>query len=187
MSKILRPIIAIVTLIVIMFFITVLIGDGFSITLFILLCLCLLLMYLLSKSPSKENDKNTQRDKIQYSNTFHARSSYSSMLLGFFKKAEKGDVDFTILFPWNIYVNMQEETIIVRKRSPYLITFNEENYAFRFIRSVTIREHLVGCDIHISLTRGNLMACYLTQQDAKIIKKMLLDYNSSKKGGIIIG
>lgn len=94
---------------------------------------------------------------------------------------------FQLLTPWHIIVDTQEATITIKKRNLYLIGVDEKVVAFKYIRSITIDQHLFGADITIKVIGGQISAFYLRKNDANKIKLMLLDYNKSKnKKGIIL-
>lgn len=91
-----------------------------------------------------------------------------------------------ILTPWQIEIDTDEQTITIRKRNKYLIGVDEDTLAFRFIRRITIDQHLIGADITIKAVGGSLTACGLDKSDCKRIKQILMDYNrQSKNKGII--
>ena len=86
-----------------------------------------------------------------------------------------------ILTPWTIIIDTDEQTITIRKRNRYLIGVDEDTLAFRFIRRVTIDQHLIGADITIQAVGGKLTACCLDKSDCKKIKQILMDYNEHSK------
>jgi hypothetical protein len=91
-----------------------------------------------------------------------------------------------VVNPWHIIVDIGEETITVRKRNAILIGVDEQVCAFKFIRNITIDQHLFGADIHIKVVGGFVSAFCIPKSDAKKIKNMLLEYNQTKKGKGII-
>jgi len=91
-----------------------------------------------------------------------------------------------VVNPWHIIIDTDEETITVRKRNAILIGVDEQICAFRFIRSITIDQHLFGADIHIKVVGGLASAYCIPKSDAKEIKKILLEYNQTKKGKGIV-
>ena len=91
-----------------------------------------------------------------------------------------------ILRPWKIIIDTDDQTITVSKRNSYFIGVDEDTLAFRFIRRVTIDQHLVGADISIKAVGGSLTACGLHKSDCKQIKKILMDYNRTKSSKGII-
>ena len=91
-----------------------------------------------------------------------------------------------ILTPWQIEIDTDEQTITIRKRNKYLIGVDEDTLAFRFIRRVTIDQHLIGADITIKAVGGSLTACGLDKSDCKRIKQILMDYNRQSKGKGIV-
>lgn len=91
-----------------------------------------------------------------------------------------------VVNPWHIIIDLDEETITVRKRNAVLIGVDEQVIAFRYIRNITIDQHVFGADIHIKVVGGYASAFCIPKSDAKKIKKMLLEYNQTKKGKGII-
>ena len=90
--------------------------------------------------------------------------------------------------PWHVIVDTDAETITIRKRNLILIGVDEEVYSFRFIRKITIDEHIFGADIEVHVTGGTAKAYCLSKKDARRIKEILIGYNATKKGrGIIFG
>lgn len=63
-----------------------------------------------------------------------------------------------VLNPWHIIVDTDKETITIKKRNSYLFGVDEQVIAFRYIRSVTIDQHLFGADIHIKAMGGYVSA-----------------------------
>lgn len=95
---------------------------------------------------------------------------------------------FDFLTPWRIIIDTDEETITIRKRNFILIGVDEKVYSFRYIRNVKIDEHVIGADIEIKVVGGKASAYSLSKKDCKQIKRILIDYNQTRKGkGIIIG
>ena len=90
-----------------------------------------------------------------------------------------------VLRPWTIIIDTDDQTITVRKRNSYFIGVDEDTLAFRFIRRVTIDEHLFGADITISAVGGKVTACGLEKSDCKRIKQILTDYNKTRKSSIV--
>ncbi len=86
-----------------------------------------------------------------------------------------------ILTPWQIEIDTNEQTITIRKRNKYLIGVDEDTLAFRFIRRVTIDQHLIGADITIQAVGGKLTAKCLDKSDCKKIRQILMDYNEKSK------
>ena len=85
-----------------------------------------------------------------------------------------------ILFPWVIEVNLNESYITVKKRNWYLIGIDSQYIAFRFIRNITIDEHLFGADLFIKAIGGNVNAYCLKKKDVRKIRNMLNEYNRSR-------
>lgn len=91
------------------------------------------------------------------------------------------------LTPWRIIVDTDAETITVRKRNFILIGVDEEVHSFRFVRRITIDEHLIGADLEIKVVGGTAKVYCLSKKDCKQIKQMLISYNINKKGkGVVI-
>lgn len=86
-----------------------------------------------------------------------------------------------VLSPWQLIVDTDEQTITIRKRNKYLIGVDEDTLAFRFIRRVTVDEHLIGADITIQAVGGKLTAKCLEKSACKKIKQILMEYNKSSK------
>ena len=86
-----------------------------------------------------------------------------------------------VLCPWHVIIDTDEQTITIRKRNKYLIGVDEDTLAFRFIRRVTIDQHLIGADITINAVGGSLKAFCLDKSDCKKIKQILMDYNQYSK------
>ena len=91
-----------------------------------------------------------------------------------------------VLRPWTLTIDTDEETISVSKRNKYFIGTDTDTLAFRFIRRITIDEHLVGADITIKAVGGSLTACSLEKSECRRIKQILMEYNKTKKGRGII-
>lgn len=104
---------------------------------------------------------------------YKAHSSTISLILNF-KFAE-------LLTPWHIIIDDEEATITLRKRNRYLIGIDEKVIAFRYIKSISIDEHFIGANISIKVFGGGITAYYLSKNDAKMIKYILLNYNKHKK------
>lgn len=82
-----------------------------------------------------------------------------------------------VLTPWTIIIDTDDQTITIRKRNKYLIGVDEDTLAFRFIRRVTIDQHLIGADITIKAVGGSLTAKCLDKSACKKIKQILMEYN----------
>lgn len=91
-----------------------------------------------------------------------------------------------IICPWRIIIDTDEETVTVCKRNADIFGVDEQIVAFRFIRNISIDQHVFGADIQIKVIGGKISACYIPKKDAKTIKKILLQYNQTKKGNSII-
>lgn len=107
---------------------------------------------------------------------FTCSSSYAAMTLN-------GRLD--AITPWEVIVDTDEQTISVRKRNKILVGVDEDTLAFRYIRRVTIDEHLVGADITIKAVGGSLTAYSLDKSDCKRIKQILMDYNQTRRSSIV--
>jgi hypothetical protein len=90
-----------------------------------------------------------------------------------------------LLSPWNIEVNLNEETITISKRNLYYIGKDTDTIAFKFIRKININEHLFGSDIWIKAIGGSVSARYLPKKDMINIRRLLIDYNQTKTNHII--
>ena len=109
------------------------------------------------------------------------RYSFTSSETILIANGRAGDV----LRPWTIIIDTDDQTITIRKRNSYFIGVDEDTLAFRFIRRVTIDEHLFGADISISAVGGKVTACGMEKSDCKRIKRVLTDYNKTRKGSIV--
>ena len=90
-----------------------------------------------------------------------------------------------ILTPWTLTIDTDQQTITVSKRNRILIGVDEDTLAFRFIRRITIDQHLIGADITIQAVGGKLTAYCLDKSDCKRAKEILMEYNQTCKGGIV--
>ena len=109
------------------------------------------------------------------------RYSFSSFWLSLITNGKLLD----ILTPWHLVIDMDDQTVTVSKRNWFLIGVDSDTLAFRFIRRITIDQHLIGADITIKAVGGTLTAYCLDKIDAKRIKEILTEYNKQKKGGIV--
>ncbi len=85
-----------------------------------------------------------------------------------------------ILTPWHIIVNVEESAIIVKKRNWFLIGVDEQYIAFRFIRNITIDEHLFGADLLIRAIGGKVEMFCMPKKDARKVKDILNHYNKTR-------
>lgn len=92
-----------------------------------------------------------------------------------------------ILNPWHLTIDTETETITVSKRNPFLIGIDQNVIAFRFIRQISIDEHLIGADLKIHVTGGTAEVKFISKDDAQKIKNLLMEYNAQKNGSIIFG
>jgi hypothetical protein len=92
----------------------------------------------------------------------------------------------SVLNPWSLIIDTDEEIITVSKRNRFLIGRDSQILAFKFIRSITIDEHLIGADIHIKVVGGKASVFCFSKSDVEEIKEVLLEYNETKKGRGII-
>ena len=90
-----------------------------------------------------------------------------------------------IVNPWMIKVNFDDETIIIEKRNWYFIGKDSDILAFKYIRKITINEHLFGADIYIKATGGYVSGKYFPKRYIKTIKHELIKYNKTKQHHII--
>lgn len=111
----------------------------------------------------------------------YAFKSTASALLGNGRCAD-------VFTPWNVIIDTEEQTITITKRNRIMIGVDEDTLAFRFIRRVTIDQHVFGADITIKAVGGSLTAYSMDKRDCKKIKEILMEYNRTKKSrGIIFG
>ena len=76
-----------------------------------------------------------------------------------------------ILTPWHMVIDMEEQTVTVSKRNWFLIGVDSDILAFRFIRCITIDQHLLGADITIKAVGGSLTAYCLRKMMLNELKK----------------
>lgn len=91
-----------------------------------------------------------------------------------------------VVNPWHIIIDLDQETITVKKRNKFLIGVDEQVIAFKYVRNITIDEHFIGADIHIKVVGGTASVYCLSKSDAEKIKEMLLEHNNSKGSNITI-
>lgn len=91
-----------------------------------------------------------------------------------------------LLIPWTITIDFQNELIEIKQRNWFLIGFKVKSVSLRFIRSISIQEHLFGANILIRTMGENLSVNYIEKLDAQKIKNLLLEYNKGKAKQIII-
>ncbi|MBC8408990.1 MAG: hypothetical protein H8E12_09755 [Rhodobacteraceae bacterium] len=77
-------------------------------------------------------------------------------------------------------VNIEENQIVVRKRNWFLIGVDEKYIAFRFIRNITIDEHLFGADLLIKAIGGNVEVFCISKVNARKIREILNNYNRTR-------
>ena len=91
-----------------------------------------------------------------------------------------------VFTPWTVTIDTDEQTITVSKRNRIMIGVDEDTIAFRFIRRVTIDQHVFGADITIKAVGGSITAYSLDKNDCKKIKEILMEFNRTRKGRGII-
>jgi len=85
-----------------------------------------------------------------------------------------------VFSPWHIIVDVQENSITVKKLNWFLIGVDEQYIAFRFIRNITIDEHLFGADLLIKAIGGKVEVFCLPKNDVQKIKEILNNYNKTR-------
>lgn len=108
---------------------------------------------------------------------YSATSSYISLFVNM--KLEY------MFIPWKITVDLEDKTITIEQRNWFLIGKDYTTIAFRFIRSISINEHIVGADITIKVLGNTVTAYYISKGSAKTIKQILIDYNQKNNSSII--
>ena len=106
-----------------------------------------------------------------------AKSSFIALFINF--KIEH------LINPWIIEVDFDDETITIGKRNWYFIGKDTDTLAFRFIRKITVNEHLFGADVFIKAIGGSVNGKYFPKSKIRLIKKELIEYNKTKKRHII--
>lgn len=79
-----------------------------------------------------------------------------------------------ILFPWCLILNLNDNTITLKKRNWYLIGINSQTIPINKIREIYINEHLIGSDIFIKIYASSISALYLSKKDSHKIKEILI-------------
>lgn len=92
-----------------------------------------------------------------------------------------------LLTPWYLQIDFSKEIITIKKRNWYLIGFNENINAFKFIRSIKIHERIFGSDIQIKAMGNNSSVFCLKKNEIEKIKSELINYNATKNRIIIFG
>ncbi|MGY6562885.1 MAG: hypothetical protein ACXITV_12355 [Luteibaculaceae bacterium] len=92
-----------------------------------------------------------------------------------------------VLTPWSIFLDLENELIVVSKRNWFLIGVDSQTAQFKYIRNIKIDQHFFGADIHIKAMGSSISAMNLEKSAAKKIRLALLEFNQRRKGkGIII-
>ena len=91
-----------------------------------------------------------------------------------------------VVNPWHITIDLENETITIRKRNKILIGVDEKVIAFKYVRNIIVDEHLFGADMHIKVLGGTASVYCLSKSDAQHIKEMLLEHNRTKGGKSIV-
>lgn len=107
-----------------------------------------------------------------------SKSNYKNLLLN-------GKIEH-IINPWYFELNLNTETITIKKRNWYFIGHNIEIISFRFIRKITINEHIFGGNIIIKALNNIVSAKFLPKKDLEKIKESIISYNNTKSRNIII-
>lgn len=109
--------------------------------------------------------------------TYTAKSTFLSLFVNL-------KIEY-VLIPWRITVDLSNQTITIEQRNWYLIGKDSTTMAFRFIRNVEVNEHIVGADISIKVLGSTATARYISKQDAKKIKDILINFNQKNNSSII--
>jgi len=107
------------------------------------------------------------------STSIHSKSTFLSLLF-------TGRIS-NFLTPWHVIVDFDNETITVKKRNWYLINFDTQTFAFKYIRNIEVDTHLFGADIKIKVMGGTAVAYSIAKRDARAIRDNLIAYNGTKK------
>lgn len=89
---------------------------------------------------------------------------------------------FHLLRPWNIIIDFEDLTIIIKKRNWFLIGLDEHIVPFRYIRNIEIDRHLFGASMKIkAYGSGTLIVKAISKRGARRIKNKLIEFNNTNK------
>ena len=91
-----------------------------------------------------------------------------------------------LLIPWKLNIDFKNEILEVKQRNWFLIGYTTNTVSLRFIKNISIQEHLFGANIYIKTMGQNFMVKYLEKNEAEKIKNLLLEFNKNKGKQIII-
>ena len=99
----------------------------------------------------------------------------------------KSPVGFWSIFtPWHIVIDINKKQITIRKRNWYLFTVQEDVYAFKSVRHVSIQNYLFGADIGIRLFAGTAIVYSISKGKSKQIRDILLNPEWNKTDADVI-
>ncbi len=99
----------------------------------------------------------------------------------------KSPVGFwNIVTPWHIIADIDNKRITIRKRNWYLISSQEDVYAFKSVRHVSTRNYIFGADIGIRLFAGTAVAYSISKSKAKEIRDILLNPEWNKSDADVV-
>ncbi len=101
----------------------------------------------------------------------------------------KSPVGFwNILTPFHIKADIDNKRITVSKRNWYLISKQEDVYAFKSVRHVVVKNHVFGADIGIRMFAGTAVAYSISKSKAKEIREVLLNADWNRNDAdVVIG
>ncbi len=97
-------------------------------------------------------------------------------------RSEKSPVGFwDIITPWHISVDTKNKRITVTKRNWYLLSKNEDVFAFKSVRHVSVKNHVFGADLGIKMYVGHALVYSISKSDAKKIREILMNVDWNKQ------
>lgn len=106
------------------------------------------------------------------------RSSFRSLLFNL-------KIEY-IFNPWILNIDFQNEILEIKQRNWFLVGYKTNVVSLRFIKNISIKEHLFGSDIHIKTMGQNFIVKYIEKSEAEIIRNLLLDFNKNKGKQMVI-
>lgn len=100
-------------------------------------------------------------------NILHYQSSNSAILFNL--------KPLDMLYPWHLYIDVKKRRLIVKKRNWHFVGYDEEIFALKSVRNVKVDTHIFGADITIKFLVGEVQIFFLTKQDAKKIRDILIN------------
>lgn len=93
---------------------------------------------------------------------------------------------WNIITPYKILVDIDRKQLIISKRNWYLISKQEDTYAFKSVRHVAVRNHVFGADLGIRVYAGTAVVYSISKSKAKMIKEVLLNSEWNKNDADVV-